>query len=210
MRLDKFICECTGLSRTDAKKILHKGEVTCDGEVVKNPGFKVSETCRVILQGREVRHNGVRYIMLNKPFDTVCSNTGEANYPSVLSLLDIPNAEKLMIAGRLDADTTGLVLLTDDGQWCHRVTSPKKACGKRYRVWLEKPVETSTIEAFAEGIQLRSENKKTRPAKLEIITEQEVLLTITEGKYHQVKRMFAATGNKVIGTAPGTDRHNCP
>ncbi|MCL6269786.1 16S rRNA pseudouridine(516) synthase RsuA [Sansalvadorimonas sp. 2012CJ34-2] len=198
MRLDKFLCQCTGLSRTDAKKILHKGEVTCDGVIVKNPGFKVAENTRVVMRGKPLNHSGPRYIMLNKPIDTVSSNTGEANYPSILELLDIPNAEKLMIAGRLDADTTGLVLLTDDGQWCHRITSPKKACGKRYRVWLADKIDTSAVNTFADGILLRSESKKTLPAQLEIISDSEVLLTITEGKYHQIKRMFAAIGNKVV------------
>ncbi len=199
MRLDKFICECTDLSRSDAKKVLHRGEINCDGIVIKNPGYKVGPNNCVIMQGRKLCYSGLRYIMLNKPRNTVCSNTGEYHYPSVLSLLDIPNAEKMMIAGRLDADTTGLILLTDDGQWCHRVTSPRKACGKRYRVWLEDPVNKSVVEFFAKGLQLRSEQKKTLPAQLEIVSDREVLLTITEGKYHQVKRMFAAIGNKVIG-----------
>ncbi|WP_281646193.1 pseudouridine synthase [Parendozoicomonas sp. Alg238-R29] len=197
MRLDRYISECTELSRANAKKALHRGDITCDGVVVKNSGFKVDKDCEVHLSGERLYHVSSRYIMLNKPADTVCSNVGEAGYPSVLTLLDLPKAETLQIAGRLDADTTGLTLITNDGQWGHRITSPRKACNKRYRVWLAEPlVETAEAE-LAEGIQLKTETKPVLPAKLERISDTEVLLTITEGKYHQVKRMFAALGNRV-------------
>ncbi|WP_257295432.1 16S rRNA pseudouridine(516) synthase RsuA [Endozoicomonas sp. YOMI1] len=201
MRLDKYLCESTELSRANAKKCLHRGEVTCDGIVVKNSAFKVPDNCEVRLLGELVKTRGLRYIMLNKPEDTLCSNVDEV-YPSVLSLLDIPKAYSLHIAGRLDADTTGLVLITDDGQWSHRLTSPVKVCGKRYRVQLADPLpEDKTvelIEQFASGIELKSEKALTKPALLEVLAPSEVLLTITEGKYHQVKRMFAAIGNKVM------------
>ena len=197
MRLDRFICECTELTRSNAKKALHRGDITINGEVVKNPGYKVTNTCDVRILGQRLIHGGEHYIMLNKPADTVCSNAGEAGYASVLSLLDLPKADTLQIAGRLDADTTGLVLITSDGQWGHKVTSPRKACGKRYRVWLTEPLVHSAEKKLEEGIQLRNEKKPTRPARLERISDTEVLLTITEGKYHQVKRMFAALGNRV-------------
>ena len=201
MRLDKYLCESTELSRANARKCLHRGEVTCDGIVVNNSAFKVPDNCEVRLLGELVKARGLRYIMLNKPEDTLCSNVDEV-YPSVLSLLDIPKACSLHIAGRLDADTTGLVLITDDGQWSHRLTSPVKVCGKRYRVQLADPLpEDKTaelIERFASGIELKGEKALTRPALLEVLAPSEVLLTITEGKYHQVKRMFAAIGNKVM------------
>ena len=106
---------------------------------------------------------------------------------------------KLQVVGRLDLDTTGLVLITDDGQWSHRITSPRHECAKTYRVWLADPIAPGTAELFAEVVLLRSEKEKTRPAQLEILGECEARLTIHEGKYHQVKRMFAAVGNKVIG-----------
>ncbi len=202
MRLDKYLCESTELSRANAKKCLHRGEVTCDGIVVKNSAFKVSDDCEVRLLGELVKARGLRYIMLNKPEDTLCSNVDEV-YPSVLSLLDIPKASSLHIGGRLDADTTGLVLITDDGQWSHRLTSPVKVCGKRYRVQLADPLpeaqSAELIELFATGIELKGERSLTKSALLEILSPTEVLLTITEGKYHQVKRMFAAIGNKVVG-----------
>ena len=203
MRLDKYLCESTELSRANAKKCLHRGEVTCDGIVIKDSGFKVSDNCEVHLQGELIKARGLRYIMLNKPENLVCSNVDET-YPSVLSLLKIPKAYSLHISGRLDVNTTGLTLITDDGNWSHRLTSPAKACGKRYRVKLAAPLTTmgneeEIIEQFSDGLQLKGEDSLTKPALLEIISPVDVLLTITEGKYHQVKRMFAAIGNKVIG-----------
>ncbi|WP_108649123.1 16S rRNA pseudouridine(516) synthase RsuA [Dongshaea marina] len=198
MRLDKFISETTSLTRSLAKKALHRGEICCDGEVVKNSAFKVKVGCKVTLNGELLELRGPRYIMLHKPIGYICSTIDE-EHPSVLSLLKLNNRDRLCIAGRLDLDTTGLVLITDDGQWSHRITSPKKECGKRYRVQLADPVEASLTEQFAKGVELRGERELTRPAKLEIHSPTEVLLTIHEGKYHQVKRMFAAVGNKVIG-----------
>lgn len=198
VRLDKFICESTSLTRSLAKKALHRGDITCDGDVVKDAGFKVTSDMQVCLEGEPISLVGVRYIMLNKPVDTICSTIDEV-YPSVLSLLDVPKPDTLHIAGRLDADTTGLVLITSDGQWSHKVTSPKKECGKRYLVQLAEPVDADLVALFAQGIELRNEDGMTKPAILDIIEPQLVRLTITEGKYHQVKRMFAAVGNHVVG-----------
>ncbi|WP_137225979.1 16S rRNA pseudouridine(516) synthase RsuA [Shewanella sp. MEBiC00475] len=197
MRLDKFICESTELTRSLAKKALHRGDVTCDGVVVKDSGFKVLPQMSVHLEGTLISVIGERYIMMNKPVDTICSTIDE-EYPSVLSLIDIEKINTLHIAGRLDADTTGLVLITSDGQWSHKITSPKKDCGKRYLVELANPIDDSLIQVFADGIELRNEDGLTKPALLDIIDPTHVRLTISEGKYHQVKRMFAAVGNHVI------------
>ena len=197
MRLDKFICESTELTRSLAKKALHRGDVTCDGVVVKDSGFKVSDSTEVCLDGIQISIVGERYIMMNKPVDTICSTIDE-EYPSVLSLMDIEKMDTLHIAGRLDADTTGLVLITSDGQWSHKITSPKKDCGKRYLVELAEPLDENVIELFEQGVALRNEDGLTKPAKLEIIDETHARLTISEGKYHQVKRMFAAVGNRVV------------
>ncbi|WP_371185738.1 16S rRNA pseudouridine(516) synthase RsuA [Thalassotalea maritima] len=198
MRLDKYLCRCTELSRSDAKKLLKQGAVSVDGSVQKDPGFQVYEESDVRLKGQRLSLLQARYIMLHKPMDYICSNVDEL-YPSVLHLVDVDRAFDLHIAGRLDADTTGLVLITDDGQWSHRITSPKKQCAKRYRVQLSKPIPTDAVERFEHGVQLQNEKNLTKPAVLEVLSEKEALLTITEGKYHQVKRMFAAIGNRVIG-----------
>ena len=138
------------------------------------------------------------YEVITKPKGYVCTNDDPV-HPCVTRLLrDIANAHDLHAAGRLDVDTTGLVLLTNDGQWSHRVTSPRKQCGKTYHVWLADPVANDTRNRFAQGIMLKNEKQLTRPAQLTLINSTEASLIIHEGKYHQVKRMFAAEGNKVV------------
>lgn len=197
MRLDKYLCNCTDLTRALAKRAIAKGRVLINGQEAKNPATKVNDGDEVCLDEQKLSLIGLRYIMLNKPEDFICSNVDEV-HPSVLGLIDVEKPQDLHIAGRLDVDTTGLVLITDDGKWSHAVTSPKRACNKRYRVELAEPIAEDAVEVFATGIELHGERAPTRPAKLEVLAPYEVLLTIQEGKYHQVKRMFAATGNKVV------------
>jgi len=197
MRLDKFITACTDYSRTQAKKIISKGDVTVDGVSIRDPSLKLSDQNEVSLLGRHILLPGARYIMLHKPLATVCTSINDDSR-SVMGLLGVDNPEGLHIAGRLDIDTTGLVLITDDGAWSHRITSPKKICGKRYRVGLAGVLTEDAPAQFKQGIQLKDEVKLTRPAELEVLSSNEVLLTIHEGKYHQVKRMFAALSNRVI------------
>ena len=198
MRLDKFICKSTELSRNEAKKLLKCGEVRVNGDVVKDAAAQVHENNEITIDGQELTARSSRYIMYHKPLDTICSNVDEG-YPSVLNFIDVDKAFDLHIAGRLDVDTTGLVLITDDGRWSHNIISPKKLCQKTYRVWLQYVLKEGVIEKFTTGVQLQGEQGLTQPAKLIEIDTKEVLLTITEGKYHQVKRMFAAVGNKVVG-----------
>ncbi|NQZ81986.1 MAG: pseudouridine synthase [Colwellia sp.] len=198
MRLDKFICKSTELTRNEAKKLLKSGEVEVNGEVIKNPATQVHENNTITVDGQVLQARSSRYIILHKPLDTICSNVDEG-YPSLLHLIDVDKAFDLHIAGRLDADTTGLVLITDDGRWSHNIITPNKECQKVYRVQLSRPIKDEFIETFKIGVQLQGEDGLTKPAILEIISDKEVLLTITEGKYHQVKRMFAAVGNRVIG-----------
>jgi 16S rRNA pseudouridine516 synthase len=197
MRLDKFICSSIDTSRIEAKRAIGRGKVTINGQVVKSPATKVKEDDDVRLKETQLKIISERYIMLNKPANFICSTQDEV-HPCVLSLVDIEKPQSLHIAGRLDVDSTGLVLITDDGKWSHAITSPKKECGKRYRVELAEPVEDCAVQLFAQGIQLRNEINLTRPAKLEIIAPHEVVVTLSEGKYHQVKRMFAALENKVV------------
>ena len=202
MRLDKFICKSTELTRSEAKKLLKMGEVRVNNEVIKNPATQVHENNNVTVNGESLTARSSRYIMMHKPVDTICSNVDEV-YPSLLHYIEVDKAFDLHIAGRLDADTTGLVLVTDDGRWSHNIISPKKHCPKVYRVDLRNEIttekSTELIERFKCGLQLQGEDQLTLPAILEILSEKQVLLTITEGKYHQVKRMFAAVGNKVVG-----------
>ncbi|WP_064603425.1 16S rRNA pseudouridine(516) synthase RsuA [Photobacterium sp. J15] len=197
MRLDKFLSTTLGITRKEAGKLLKNKAIEVNGEIVKNGSLKVTDDCDVEFNGRTLSFMGPRYFMLNKPQGFVCSHVDDYN-PTVFVLLDEVSPEKLHVAGRLDGDTTGLVLLTDDGQWSHRITSPRHVCEKVYYVELADPVTEDVATAFAEGVQLRGEKDLTRPAKLEILGEREALITISEGKYHQVKRMFAAVGNKVV------------
>ncbi|PKF79559.1 16S rRNA pseudouridine(516) synthase RsuA [Vibrio sp. vnigr-6D03] len=198
MRLDKFLCDALGATRKEATKIIKSGDVTVNDTMQKSGAFKVTEACDVEWQGRTITMQGPRYIMLFKPDGFVCSHEDGFNHTAFV-LLDEVKMENLHFAGRLDVDTTGLVLITDDGKWSHRITSPKHKCEKTYRVWLADPVQQEYVDQFKQGIELRNEKEPTLPAQLEIIDEKEVLLTIHEGKYHQVKRMFAALGNKVEG-----------
>lgn len=196
MRLDKFICESTGLTRSQAGKVIRQGVVTLNGNKVKQAALQVSPDDVVCLDDQQIEIIGVRYIMLHKPAGYICS-TSDPDHPTVFTLLEEPLLERLHTVGRLDLDTTGLVLITDDGQWSHRISSPKHHVAKTYRVWTADAIPASAIEQFAQGVMLRSETNPTLPATLEILGEKEALLTIQEGRYHQVKRMFAAIGNKV-------------
>lgn len=197
MRLDKFVCDCTGLTRSQAGKLIRQGEILLNGLLCKQPAQQIKDSDVVLLDDEPLRLTGPRYILLHKPAGYVCS-TDDPDHNTVFVLLDEPNLDKLHTVGRLDLDTTGLLLITDDGQWSHKISSPKHECAKTYRAWLADPVEDSAIAQFAEGVMLRGEKTLTKPAQLEIISPTECLLTIHEGRYHQVKRMFAALGNKVI------------
>lgn len=197
MRLDKFVCDCTGLTRSQAGKLIRQGEILLNGVLCKQPSQQVRDTDSVLYDGEPLALIGPRYILLHKPAGYVCS-TDDPDHNTVFVLLEEANADKLHTVGRLDLDTTGLLLITDDGQWSHKISSPKHQCAKTYRAWLADPVEDSAIAQFAEGVLLRGEKDLTKPAQLEIVSPTECLLTIHEGRYHQVKRMFAALGNKVV------------
>jgi 16S rRNA pseudouridine516 synthase len=197
MRLDKYLCHATGLTRSRAQITIRLGQVTVDGTVVRDPACKIGPQAQVAWRECEVAPQGHRYYMLNKPQGVICA-TSDPSHRTVLDLLDMENKKGLHAAGRLDIDTTGLVLISDDGDWTHRITAPRHKCPKRYRVTLAEPLEASAVTQFVSGIELKGEQEKTKPAQLEILAPTEVLLTISEGKYHQVKRMFAAVGNHVL------------
>ncbi|MEW5682546.1 MAG: 16S rRNA pseudouridine(516) synthase RsuA [Pseudomonadota bacterium] len=197
MRLDKFICDCTGLTRSQAGKVIKQQRVSVNQQIVKQPALQLKDTDEVCLDDEPLKLLGLRYFMLHKPKGYVCS-TDDPDHNTVFTLLDEPLVERLHTVGRLDLDTTGLVLITDDGQWSHRISSPKHHVAKTYRVWTADPIPTEAVQQFAVGVMLRNEKTATLPAELELIGENEALLTIHEGRYHQVKRMFAAIGNKVV------------
>lgn len=199
MRLDKFLSQQLGISRSLVARELRAGNVMVDDEVVKSGSMQVGLDNEVAYDGNVlVQVTGPRYFMLNKPEGYVCS-TDDPTHPTILYFIDEPVAQKLHAAGRLDIDTTGLVLLTDDGQWSHRITSPKHHCEKTYRVQLSEDITDDVAIQFEQGVMLNGEKSLTKPAQLEILSPRDVRLTISEGRYHQVKRMFAAVGNHVCG-----------
>ena len=135
--------------------------------------------------------------MLHKPAGYLSATT-DPRHPTVIELIDLPLREGLHLAGRLDRASTGLLLLTNDGRWSERVTEPVEEISKVYRVTTRDEIGPGTAAIFAAGIYFAYEDLTTRPAVLEIVAEREALLTITEGRYHQVKRMFHAVGNQVL------------
>ena len=196
MRLDKFICKSTAYSSAQATVLIKTCKVIVNAVLIIDAAHQVHKNNQVLLEGKRLTLRSFRYILLNKPLATVCSNVDD-HYPSVFNLLDVRGVSELHIAGRLDADTTGLVLITDDGHWSFNLTLPDNKCKKVYKVELSRPISADASARFLEGIFLQGELKIIRPATLYIIDPYNVLLTLTEGRYHQVKRMFATIGNRV-------------
>ncbi|MGO2133415.1 MAG: pseudouridine synthase [Halomonas sp.] len=200
MRLDRFVSETTELTRSLAKRAIMRAEVCVNGEPEKRAARQLNADDTVTWNGELLALVGKRYLMLNKPTGIECS-ARRGLYPRTIDLIDLPKVERLNPVGRLDVDSSGLILMTDDGQWLHRITSPKKAHPKVYLATLAHPLSGSEAEeaiaAFAEGVALDGDELPTRPAELVMLDDYHARLTITEGRYHQVRRMFAAIGNHV-------------
>ena len=196
IRLDKYVSQCTDYSRRDVKRLVKRGAILVDGAAATDAAMHISADQQVSVEDVVIGSIGPRYFMLHKPKGYVCA-TKDGDHPVVLDLLDEPNKDRLQIAGRLDIDTTGLVLITDDGAWNHAVTSPRRGCEKRYLVYTADDIPDDAARKLAKGVMLHGEKQRTRPALLEQLCADEARLTISEGKYHQVKRMFAALGNHV-------------
>ena len=200
MRLDRFISsQRTDLSRNDVKALVKKGLVTVDGQTVKKSDMQIDEnTARVSVDGNEISYRRYLYLMLNKPAGVVCS-TKEGSCPTVIDI--IPEEYRrpgLFPAGRLDKDTEGFVLLTDDGALAHRMLSPKSHVPKTYFVRLERPVGEYHAQTFASGMTIDGGDKCLPAQLIPSDNEYECFVILHEGKYHQIKRMFEAVGNKVL------------
>lgn len=196
MRLDQFVSQSTGMSRADARQVVRAKRVSVDGTVVTKAAQHIDVAATVMVSGEAVSLPGKLYLMLHKPMGVV-SATQDREHRTVLDLIDHPHKHTLHVVGRLDKDTTGLILLTNDGDWSHRLMSPKHHVPKTYLATLAEPLCEQTAEQLRQGVQLHGEKQLTQPAEVSIISEQQVRITIHEGKYHQVKRMFAAVGNRV-------------
>ena len=201
MRLDKFLCETGFGSRSQVKELLKKGQVTVNGVAAKKPEQKIDEhKDQIICQGKEASYEKYVYYMLYKPAGVV-SATEDKREKTVRDLLKPEDRrDGIFPVGRLDKDTEGFLLLTDDGDLAHRLLSPRKHVDKTYYAKIAGSVVETHIERFREGLDIGDE-KKTLPAVLEILTSgsetSEIRITIHEGRFHQVKRMFEAVGCKV-------------
>ena len=200
MRLDKYLCETGFGTRSQVKDLLKKGQVMVNGEVVKKPELKINETTdQILCQGKKASYQKNIYLMLHKPTGVV-SATEDNREKTVLDLVrpeDWKNG--LFPVGRLDKDTEGLLLLTDDGELAHRLLSPKKHVDKTYYAKIDGQVTEEHVKQFREGLDIGDE-KKTLPAVLTILLSgpvSEIEVTIHEGRFHQIKRMFEAVGCKV-------------
>lgn len=196
MRLDKFL-SAQGLSRKQARAAIASGQVLVNGEVQGDPGFILDPiSAQVLFQGRALGYRRHMHLMLHKPAGLLTATT-DARQKTVMDLLpEELKRRALGPVGRLDKDVTGLLLLTDDGQLAHRLISPKWTVEKVYLARVEGALDATDIQAFQAGIALS--DFTARPARLEILEPDLGRLTITEGKFHQVKRMFAARGKPVL------------
>ena len=193
-RLDKIISSQFNISRTDAKFQIKRGQVSVNGEVVRDPAFSVCpEKDLITFGGQAVVFKKFVYIVMNKP-KGVLSASNDKNRQTVVDLvpkeLRRPN---ICPVGRLDRDTTGLLILTDDGQFAHKVISPKSDIKKVYEVTLDGEIPPDAIDKFADGLILH-DGTKCLPAGLEIVSRNKAKVEIREGKYHQIKRMFGVIG----------------
>ena len=200
IRLDKYLADMGIGTRTEVKKLIRQGKVKVDDYIVKSPEQKIDTvTQKVFCEGQEVGYEEYEYYMLNKPAGYVSATT-DAKDKTVLELITDKKRKDLFPVGRLDKDTEGLLLITNDGDLAHRLLAPKKHVDKLYYAKVEGVVTEEDVRAFEEGVNI-GEDEVTRPAVLEILKSDEISeihLTIQEGKFHQVKRMFEAVGKKVI------------
>lgn len=195
MRLDKYLADSGRYTRSEASRVIRRGSVSVNGAVVKDPSLKIDEATAVVTaEGEAVGYQRFRYFMLNKPSDTV--STTEDDPKSVMKLLPLPMQRMdLFPCGRLDIDTVGLLILTNDGAAAHALLSPKKHCEKTYRF---------TCRPIGEAERLRLENGvplsdfTSKPCKVRLDDSEHGEITVTEGKYHQVKRMFLAVGSEIL------------
>ena len=198
LRLDKWISDCSAYSRKEARGLIKSGRVTVNGAVTTAIDGKIdSDSSRVALDGCELAYRRFHYYMMDKPLGVVTA-TEDRRQKTVMDLLppQIP-PEKLFPVGRLDKDTGGLLLLTDDGDFAHRVISPKNDVWKCYLAETETPVTPDDAAAFAAGLTL-GDGTACLPARLEALAGCRCLVTVREGKYHQVRRMLASRGKPVV------------
>ena len=198
MRIDKYICDTINITRTQAKTKISKGLVVVDGIVVKTSSMHINEKlAKVFVDGVELNYNKYVYIMMNKPKGVLSASKDSKGKTAIDLLLPDDRKHDLFIAGRLDKDTTGFLLITNDGDFAHNILSPKKHVMKTYLVTLEHDNFEGYTEKFEDGIVL-GDGYKCKPAEFEKMSNNICKLQISEGKFHQIKRMFETLGNRVV------------
>lgn len=199
IRLDKYLADMGLGTRTEVKKMIKKGQITVNSEIIRAPEYKTdTQTDQVYADGQMVSYANYEYYMLNKP-QGVVSATEDKREKTVLDLILSKKRKDLFPVGRLDKDTEGLLLITNDGELAHQLLSPKKHVDKTYVTRLLKPLLLEEAKKLEIGVDI-GEQELTLPAKVNLLNAEgtEVQITIQEGKFHQVKRMFQAVGNQVV------------
>ena len=202
IRLDKFLSEMSGWTRSEVKKIVRTGSVTVDGNEVKKPETKIDEKLSIVrVDGRQIKYDKYEYYMLNKPKGFVSATT-DREHKTVVDIISSSEKKDLFPVGRLDIDTEGLLLITNDGELAHRLLAPKNHVEKTYYVEVSGILDDADVDAVEKGLDI-GEEKNTIPAKMEILKTDiqnnisSCYLTIHEGKFHQVKRMMKKLGKTV-------------
>lgn len=198
MRLDRYLESALTASARTVRHLLVERSVLVNGTAMVDGRNHISKFCRIEVNGKTLQAFDPIYLMLHKPKGCVSATTDLKN-PTVLDLIDIPNKADLHLAGRLDFNTTGLLLLTNDGAWSQALAHPENKIAKTYRVQTENEITAEYAKVFAEGLYFRYENLTTQPAQLNILDSHTAEISIYEGRYHQIKRMFGYFQNKVIG-----------
>ena len=196
IRLDKYLCDMGIGTRSSVKELIRKGNIKVNDMVVKSSDYKIKDSDIVLLNDNQINYQKFYYYMLNKPAGYISATTDKKE-KTVMDLLGEYNRKDLFPIGRLDKDTEGLLILSNDGELSHNLLSPKKHVSKTYLVSLEVPITDEDILNIEKGVDI-GEDKLTLPTNIEKINDTELYISITEGKYHQVKRMFSAVGNKVV------------
>ena len=198
VKLDRLVSRHRFMGRTQALRLLAAGRISVNGSVARDGHREVDRFCAVSIDGDMIQTpQRALYLMVHKPVGVV-SVTVDATHPTVIDLIDDPDRHCLHPAGRLDLNTSGLVLLTNDGRWSKRITEAASKVAKVYRVETQDPVTENDVSAFARGFHFHTEDITTLPAELERIGDRVARLTLHEGRYHQIKRMFWRTGNRVL------------
>ena len=200
IRLDKYVALTLNKTRSQAKALINNKKILVNGEVIRNSDYSVKNDDIVYYEDKRLEYEENIYLMMNKPKGYVCSTNDNLN-KTVLELIKEYNTNRMLIVGRLDIDTTGLLLLTTDGSFVHKLTSPNKDIDKKYYVVCDKDFTSDDMRSFTAGIIIDLDNElyKCKSAKLEILdNKNEAYITISEGKFHQVKKMCQSVGKKVL------------